>query len=226
MTELLKYIESLPGIGNRGPSIIKKYNINTISDFKKIICKLPIITRVYIKHTPTRKIPRSAITRIKAKLGKHAIIAGSYRRGKQISGDVDIIWLGDRMENALDILKKKNALTKYIIYSKGDKKMNVIAYLTTPKIKVQIDLYKATKANLPFFLLYLTGNNVFNIYMRKIAVSKGLLLSQNGLFKVKRKNGMVVERKRLRVRTVRGIFKKLGIKYVIPSKRSFAAFKN
>lgn len=219
MTALIKYLESLPGIGNNGPVIIKKYGLKTIADLRKHIHNLPISAQVYIKHTPTREIPRGAITRIKDKLGKKAIIAGSYRRGKRISGDIDIIWLGDRMEDALDILKEKGALTRYIVYSKGNKKMNVIAYLTKPKIKVQIDLYKATKENLSFFLIYLTGNSVFNIYMRKVAASKGLLLNQDGLFKVKRENGKITKRKQLPVKTEREVFKKLGIKYLVPSKR-------
>jgi len=219
MSVLLKYLESLPGIGNNGPIFIKKYGIKTMADLKKYIYKLPISAQVHMKHTPTKEIPRRVITRIKDKLGKKAIIAGSYRRGKRTSGDVDIIWLGDRMEDALDILKEKGALTRYIIYSKGNKKMNVIAYLAKPKIKVQIDLYKATKKNLPFFLIYLTGSGIFNIYMRKVAASKGLLLNQDGLFKVKRENGKITKRRRLPVKTERGVFKRLGIKYLVPSKR-------
>ena len=125
---------------------------------------------------------------------------------------LDIMWFGNNFEEFISLLEKKGIISSYIIYARGSKKLNMIVYLTDYRIKVKMDVYKVSKADKAPFLLYLTGDGTFNIYMRRVAEEKGYLLNQHGLYKVKRTNGKVSKiEKKIRIKSEKDIFSKLGI---------------
>ena len=93
----------VPGLG---PSLARQlytiYEVKTKNDLKKplIFDILPIMTQYDLIYNPLRKIPHQNIKLFEKYLAKHLIykgkpikhqIAGSYRRGKPYSNDIDII---------------------------------------------------------------------------------------------------------------------------------------
>ena len=74
-----------------------------------------------------------------------------------------------------------------------------------------MDIFITNVKEYPFMLLYGTGGQKFNIFMRYIANNKGYILNQKGLYKKdKRITGLTTEKK---------IFKFLEIEYKKPIDR-------
>lgn len=143
-------------------------------------------------------------------LASKYILAGSYRRGKELLGDVDIIVRdGDEYNRLKEDLKKKYSPVKNLV--NGDKKESLKVNIKGKN--VQVDILKVYKKEefIPS-LLYFTGSKNFNITMRKIAKDKGFLLNQYGLFKGD---------KRVDIKSEKDIFKMLDMKYLSPEKREF-----
>ena len=79
----------------------------------------------------------------------------------------------------------------------------------------RIDILIADPSHYYFALLYFTGSYSFNIYMRKIALKKGLSLSEYG-FKDNSKN--IIDTTDV-IHSEEDIFKYLDMNYVEPHKR-------
>lgn len=160
-------------------------------------------TKAELKYKPLKKIPRKIIMRIEKRLPKNAVIAGSYRRGRDFSGDVDILTLGTYEELA----SRLNLVDPPFVNGPE-------VYRTFIKISgiyVKTDIYISNKREWIPQLLYLTGSQRFNIIMRKKAKNSGYLLNQRGLFKA----GKLIS-----VKTEKEIFELIGMKYREPFERN------
>lgn len=101
-------------------------------------------------------------------------IAGSYRRGKLMIGDLDIIVTKDKYDTVVADLSRE-----YKVLSSGSYKSS---FLIDSVNNIQLDVIGVTEEERSFQLLYLTGSKEFNIRMRSYAKKQGYLLNQTGLY--------------------------------------------
>jgi len=131
--------------------------------------------------------------------------AGSLRRKKPLIGDIDILASSTEPEKVIDYFTKVRGIAK--VLGKGPTKATIIL-----KTGVQVDLRVLPPESWGAGLFYFTGSKNFNIEMRRIAIKKGLKLSEYGLFE--KKSGKMVAGK-----TEQEICKKLGVKLPKPEER-------
>ncbi|HQK63677.1 MAG TPA: DNA polymerase/3'-5' exonuclease PolX [Candidatus Staskawiczbacteria bacterium] len=132
-----------------------------------------------------------------------ASLAGSVRRRKETIGDVDVLAVSKTPEKVMDYFTKLEGIEK--IWAKGDTKSSVRV-----REGFDIDLRIVSKKSYGSALQYFTGNKDHNILTRKIAIEKGLKLSEYGLFKGS---------KQIAGQTEEGVYKALGMKYPEPELR-------
>ncbi len=132
-------------------------------------------------------------------------IAGSYRRKSETVGDLDILVLGEKAAP----LAEKNLLKAFentTILANGETK---ISFMIFPE-NLQVDIRFVPPDSYGAALLYFTGSKDFNVMMRKVAIGKGYLLNEYGLFK----DGEYIAGK-----TEEEVFEKLGLPVTPPNKR-------
>ena len=132
---------------------------------------------------------------------------GSFRRGKNEIGDLDIAVVPSTdtsfTQQVAKVIAELNA-----IQIRGGEKMVV---LNSPEGH-QIDLYNTDPEYLGSMMLFLTGSAKHNIKLRAKAKYKGMSLSQYGLMDAE-------DRTVLASKTEEDIFSTLGVKYTPPAKR-------
>ena len=122
-------------------------------------------------------------------------IVGSYRRGAESSGDIDVIITSKSSKvfvNFIDELIKEKIILE--ILSRGPTKCLVIAKLPTSDTARRVDFLYTTPEEYPFSVLYFTGSKIFNTVMRHEALQKGLTMNEHGLYKMEgKKKGAKVD---------------------------------
>ena len=154
---------SINGIGSVLADKLIDAGLTKISELttKKYWSMLPLETQIFIKKKPLTKIPRSFIERVEKKIlkllsGIDATIAGSYRRGKDFSGDIDLIVVKSDMG---DILKKLKPL-ELDVFSEGSAKVSAIIKVFGKRVK--LDIFRTSKKEKYAMILYGTGSKNFN----------------------------------------------------------------
>ncbi len=132
-------------------------------------------------------------------------IAGSFRRGKETVGDLDILVISKKPKKVIDAFTSMSDVKKVV--AQGTTKATIRL-----KNDFNIDLRVLKEKEFGSALLYFTGSKQHNIDLRKIALKKGYTLSEYGLFKLKRKIWVAG-------RTEEEIYKKLGMQYIPPEIR-------
>jgi DNA polymerase (family 10) len=151
-------------------------------------------------------IARKLVKILKSTKGvESAEIAGSYRRKNETVGDLDILVLGEKAakEAEKNLLK---AFENTTILANGETK---ISFMIFPE-NLQVDIRFVPPDSYGAALLYFTGSKDFNVMMRKVAITKGYLLNEYGLFK----DGEYMAGK-----TEDEVFEKLGLPITPPDKR-------
>ena len=135
-------------------------------------------------------------------------IAGSYRRQKEMIGDVDIlIQMGVQSFLQLhDKLKWNPAITFTCTGTEI-----IRGAVPTSYGNIQFDITRINEDEYPFYLLYRTGPKERNIQMRSLAKMIGYKLNEHGLTD---EMGIKVE-----CHTEEDIFFALGMKYIEPQDR-------
>ena len=136
---------------------------------------------------------------------KQVAIAGSARRMKETIGDVDILATSDNPGKAIDFFTRMPNVSA--VLAKGPTKSSVRL-----KEGLQADLRVLDNKIFGAALLYFTGNQQHNILLRRIAIEKGLKLSEYGLFD-KKTNRLVAGK------SEEDVYKKLGMDYIEPEMR-------
>ena len=143
---------------------------------------------------------------------------GSFRRKNKDMGDIDIL-IKNKSGNGIvlkDIIKrfvdKKYVIEKLAL---GNNKFMGLCRLKPDLPARRIDILLADPSYYYFALLYFTGSYNFNIYMRKIALSKGLSLSEYGF---KDSKGNLIDTTDS-IHSEEDIFKYLELPYTPPHKR-------
>jgi len=152
---------------------------------------------------------------------------GSFRRKNKDMGDIDILIKNRKGLVLKDIIKQLEDKS-YIIekLAQGNNKFMGICRLSPELPARRIDILIADPSYYYFALLYFTGSYNFNIYMRKIALTKGLSLSEYGFKPATGANATtgVATYKNIidtsdTINSEEDIFKYLGMTYVEPHRR-------
>jgi len=130
-------------------------------------------------------------------------LAGSVRRRKETIGDVDILVVSKKSAKVMDFFVKLDGVEK--VWGKGGTKASI-----RMREGFDMDLRVVPKESYGSALQYFTGNKDHNIITRKIAISKGLKLSEYGIFKGK---------KQIAGATEEDVYKAIGLPYIEPEMR-------
>lgn len=217
------------GVGPQCANKLMKMGMNTIQDlreYKNISEHLNPTQLIGLKYYEEliEKIPRNEIEKHEKILKKvlsqidensELTISGSYRRGKDFSGDIDVLIRSDTrdtFQKFIKILIDNNYLIENLAY--GRKKFNGICKLGKRGISRRIDIMNTMSNEYPFSVLYFTGSDEFNKIFRSKCLEKGYSINEYGLKKVD--TGELVQHD---FRNEKDIFDFLNIQYIEPFKR-------
>lgn len=244
----IQELESVIGIGDKtAKKLIQEKKIRSIIELKKAIKSGKIEVSKQIKlglkyhGIVQRDIPRDEVKKIEEYLKQRAkiidpklkiVICGSYRRGKKLVGDIDVLLhhpdFTERaqtknpqkydLEPFLEILISELTEDGFLLDNLTDKDykvkyMGFCRYKNNPIRRIDIRL--AAQENLPAMMLYYTGPYELNTAMRIAAKQLNMHLNEYGLFKVKRDG----TKKLVEVNTEKHIFDLLHMKYLTPKQR-------
>ncbi len=146
-------------------------------------------------------------------------IVGSYRRGAESSGDIDVIITSTNPEtfkSFVDSLIKTNIIQE--VLSRGPTKCLVITKLPNKETSRRVDFLYTSPEEFPFAILYFTGSKIFNTVMRHEALAKELTMNEHGLHSlVGKKKGEKVDHV---FKSEQDIFDYLGLEYKAPHERT------
>jgi len=219
------------GIGStKASEIVNKYKITTIEDLRKnthILNKVQNIGLKYYEDLMLR-IPRREIDlydkyltqifdSIKYPTSFYQIV-GSYRRGNNTSGDIDVIISDPNNQDVFTLFIDQLIQSGLIIetLSKGSIKCLAISKLDKYPFR-RIDFLFTPNEELSFALLYFTGSKTFNTAMRQRALKLGYSMNEHGLYNIVsgKKGGKVNQS----FPTEKSIFDFLGLTYKRPGQR-------
>jgi NAD-dependent DNA ligase/DNA polymerase/3'-5' exonuclease PolX len=170
-------------------SEIEQYETIFVNDFKKVA-------------TPTSRFE----------------IVGSYRRGAQNSGDIDVIITSESPQvfvNFINELIKEKIILE--VLSRGNTKCLVIAKIPGSDSARRVDFLYSSPEEYPFSVLYFTGSKIFNTVMRHQALQMGLTMNEHGLYKMEgKKKGEKVDHV---FKDEKDIFDYLNMVYKTPVER-------
>jgi NAD-dependent DNA ligase len=218
------------GIGPKKAEELVNKGITSIAKLRENQQLLNDIQRVGLHYYEDvlKRIPRSEIEKYKQIFTssfqesqiegvKKFEIVGSYRRGAETSGDIDIIITSNNPQvyhHFIDTLIKKNII--YEVLSRGPTKCLVIAKINESESFRRVDFLYTSSDEFPFAILYFTGSKIFNTVMRQRALDMGLSMNENGLYHLKEGNKEKVD---FVFKTEKDIFDYLKIEYKLPEER-------
>lgn len=245
------------GVGNTTADNWIARGFRTLDDLRRR-AELTDAQRVGIDHYNdlNTRIPRAEVARLAGFVAAEAasmdadvklIIGGSYRRGADSSGDVDLIItkrgtassgeLVPFLDRLVSSLERQGFLTAALASSSpsskgGGSKWHGCCVL--PRIPGynddegyrpvwrRIDLLLVPETEYGAALIYFTGNDIFNRSIRLLASRKGMRLNQRGLYKDALRGynrQKVSEGELLEGRSEKRIFQILGVKWREPEQR-------
>lgn len=153
-------------------------------------------------------------------------IVGSYRRGAQESGDIDVI-ITSSFNNAsgpnvfklfIDVLIKQRIILE--VLSRGSSKCLVIANIPGSKRARRVDFLYSPPDEYAFALLYFTGSKIFNTTMRQRAVDLGYTLNEHCISVVVNAKEKVIKKVDKYFPDEKSIFDFLKMDYKEPRERT------
>lgn len=132
-------------------------------------------------------------------------ITGSIRRWKDTVGDIDLIARSDDPEKAIEAFTRMDNVQK--VLEKGNTKGSAIY-----QGNIQVDLRIVKDDAFGSLLQHFTGSKEHNVKLRKIALAKGLHLSEYGL-----KNAVTGEQ--MPCSTEQEQYEMLGLQFIPPEMR-------
>lgn len=182
-----------------------------------------------------QRIPRSEVAKIEEYVRRiveecmphEAIkveVAGSYLRGAQTCGDVDVMLVGVRdvvskgLETIVRRMCEAGTVTDALMLSSN--KFFGVFRLGPGMAHRRLDLFAVPSEEYAFALLTYTGSGQFNRSMRCLAGRMGYTLSHKGLHHAKKtKTGHIKCGPSISCDTEQEIFEHLGMQYVMPTAR-------
>jgi DNA ligase (NAD+) len=221
-------LSEIYGIGPKNAEKLVDAGITSIADLESSQDLLNDIQKVGLKYHSDiiKRIPRSEIEEYNnifesvfplVKNAKYEIV-GSYRRGAESSGDIDVIVTAEQP------VVFRTFVTKLLhdkiiveILASGPSKCLVIAKIPSSETYRRVDFLYTPPNEFPFAILYFTGSKIFNTVMRQYALNKGYTFNEHGIYHlVNKKKGKLVDRT---FPTEKSIFDFLGLQYIEPTMR-------
>ncbi|MGD9042018.1 MAG: DNA polymerase/3'-5' exonuclease PolX, partial [Desulfobacteraceae bacterium] len=225
----LHAVLKIPGLGAKKVKVLyDELNIGSVDDLKKAaekkkIRELPGFgkkTEEHILEEVERKTGDEERLRIalaepvsislldylkKAKGIKEITVAGSFRRGQETVGDLDILVTCKKGKNEKIMYRFVDYEDVDQVVSHGETRSSVVL-----DSGLQVDLRVVPQVSYGAALHYFTGSKAHNIAVRKLGVKKGLKINEYGVFK---------DKKRVAGRTEKEIYKQVDLPYIEPELR-------
>lgn len=234
----LETLKGVHGIGDAKAKELIAEGIKTIAQLrtavaenKKLLNKTQTTGLAYYDDI-MKRIPRAELVKHEALLlgelpaGMKGTVVGSYRRGAESSGDIDVLLSMDASEDArtkafhayVKVLREKSYMVEEL--SKGAQKNLSIVRLTPESTARRLDLLVIPVEQLAYALLYFTGSQEFNVGFRKHALKKGYTLNEHEM----KPTGKVEGAKPVPpLTTEEEVFAFLGLEYKTPKERTGTA---
>ncbi len=136
-------------------------------------------------------------------LVKQLVVAGSYRRGRDTVGDLDLLITGKNRAQLVEHFVHYNQIANRI--SAGPTRASVIL-----KNGMQVDLRVVRPDAFGAALVYFTGSKSHNIALRKLAQTQGLKINEYGVFRGK---------ERVAGQTEASVYRAVGLPWICPELR-------
>ena len=130
-------------------------------------------------------------------------VAGSFRRGKETVGDLDILVQADDRKRVTESVADHDSVVEVI--GRGEEKMSVRL-----ESGLQVDLRFFEPESFGSALAYFTGSKAHNIAVRRLAQANGWKLNEYGLFKGEN---------RLAGKTEASVYHRLNLPWIPPELR-------
>ena len=234
----LETLKGVHGIGDAKAKELIAEGIKTIAQLrtaaaanKKLLNKTQTTGLNYYDDI-MKRIPRAELAKHEALLlgelpaGMKGTVVGSYRRGAESSGDIDVLVSMDAPEAErtkafhayVKALRDKSYMVEEL--SKGVQKNLSIVRLTPESTARRLDLLVIPVDQLAYALLYFTGSMEFNVGFRKHALKKGYTLNEHEM----KPTGKVEGAKPVPpLATEEEVFEFLGLEYKTPRERTGTA---
>jgi DNA polymerase (family 10) len=138
-------------------------------------------------------------------------VAGSYRRGKETIGDLDLLVVSGNAAAVMDQLVGFEEVEN--ILGRGDTKLSVRLYKG-----LQVDLRVVPAESFGAALQYFTGSKDHNVVLRGMAKDKGLKINEYGVFKIAEEAGKATETY-VAGRTEEDVYQAIGLPWFPPEIR-------
>lgn len=229
-------LKEITGVGDSRAKSWIKSGINNINDVfkakKEGILKTTHHIDIGLKYFYDfqKRIPRKEITKmqeiIKKSVKKVNIdlifeICGSYRRGLNDSGDIDILITNPFVEGDIEKQKYLSKLVRELkkvnfiiddLTKSGQKKYMGVCKLQAKLPARRIDIRCVNYDEYYAAILYFTGSKNFNVLMRQNAIDMNYSLNEYGL-KNKETNEII------KLKSEQDLFKILEVPYIKPTER-------
>jgi len=136
---------------------------------------------------------------------EHITAAGSYRRGKETVGDIDILATATRPEEVVAAFVRMPMVEE--VLSRGPTKASVIV-----KETIQVDLRIVEHRSYGTVLQYFTGSKEHNVLLRQLALDRGYSLSEYSLKRLSDGQDLFFDREE-------DVYAHLGLQYIPPEMR-------
>jgi DNA polymerase (family 10) len=134
---------------------------------------------------------------------KRVQVAGSYRRGKETVGDLDILVIGEDGKYIIDQFVNFEDVEEVV--SKGETRSTVML-----RTGLQVDLRVVAAESYGAALFYFTGSKAHNIYLRNMALDRGWKVNEYGVFQ---------DEKRIAGETEQEVYELFDLPFIVPELR-------
>lgn len=134
---------------------------------------------------------------------QEVVVAGSYRRGKETVGDLDILVSAVNEASVMDAFARYDEVSE--VLSRGTTRASVIL-----RSGLQVDLRVVEAECFGAALHYFTGSQAHNIQVRRLGQAEGLKINEYGVFKGE---------KRIAGDTEASVFASVGLPFIPPELR-------
>ena len=232
--EAYNALQEVHGIGPaKARDLITKHGIKTIDALRSAAAtNVELLTHaqtVGLKFLDDlkKRIPRAEMEKHEAYVRRQLpkefemVVVGSYRRGLPTSGDFDVmitsrslteLVAASHFQQFIDLLVDEGYIRGE--FARGEHKFMGVCRLPRHQTHRHVDLLLCKPEEYWYTILYFTGSDVFNVSMRRHALSKGYSLSEHGLKRVR--DGVSVPPA---MNSEKDIFDFLGLTYVEPTSR-------
>lgn len=249
LNKIVDELEQVIGIGRKTAIKFASIGIKSVEDLRKKVMdgeikvnyEIKLGLKYYGKYST--EIPRKEIDKTDKYLQKvvkkvdkelELVICGSYRRGKLISHDIDLLIYHNKIKKMEQITDdENNYLVQFVNELKKDifllddmtHKNYITKYMGFSKLCSRGKSYPIRRIDIRFFpmesyytaLVHFTGSGELNKKMRQKAIKQGYKLNEYGLFK---KTGVdKIKYKKINISSEKDIFDKLKMTYLEPNER-------